>query len=59
MIFKDIAKHLPVRLHAGEMASIDRVLERLGKELSASHHTHASDQRWQSCHCPSLLGRDH
>lgn len=44
MNFKDIAK-LPVQLHAGETASIDRMLERLGEELSASHHTHISDQR--------------
>jgi hypothetical protein len=45
MSFKDIAKHLPVRLHAGETASIDRMLERLGEELSAFHNTHASDQQ--------------
>jgi hypothetical protein len=45
MTFKDIAKHLPVRLHSGETASIDRMLERLGAELSASRNTHASDQQ--------------
>ena len=44
MTFKDIAKHLPVRLHPGETASIDRMLERLGEELCASRNTHASDQ---------------
>jgi hypothetical protein len=45
MTFKDIAKHLPVRLHPGETASIDRMLERLGEELSASRNTHAGDQQ--------------
>jgi hypothetical protein len=44
MIFKDIAKHLPVRLHAGETASIDLMLERLAEELSASRNTQASDK---------------
>ena len=43
--FKDIAKHLPGRLHSGEGASIDHMLERLGEELSASHNIHASDQQ--------------
>jgi hypothetical protein len=43
--FKDIAKHLPGRLHSGEGASIDHMLERLGEELSASHNIHAGDQQ--------------
>jgi hypothetical protein len=43
--FKDIAKHLPGRLHSGEGASIDHMLERLGEELSAAHNIHASDQQ--------------
>jgi hypothetical protein len=45
MNFKDIAKHLPVRFHAGETPSIDRMLERLGEELSTCHNTHATDQQ--------------
>jgi hypothetical protein len=45
MNFKDIAKRLPVRFHAGETASIDRMLERLGEEFSASRNTHARDQQ--------------
>jgi len=45
MTFKDIAKLLPVQLHSGEAASIDRMLERLGEELSASRNTHVSDQQ--------------
>jgi hypothetical protein len=45
MNFKNIAKHLPVQFHAGETASIDRMLERLGEEFSASHNTHARDQQ--------------
>ena len=36
--------NLPDRLHLGEAASIERMLERLDEELSASHSTHASDQ---------------
>jgi predicted Zn-dependent peptidase len=44
MTFKDIAKHLPARLHSGETASIDRMLERLGEELSASTDTPATSR---------------
>jgi hypothetical protein len=43
--FKDIGKHLPGRPHSGEAASIDRMLERLGEELSASHSARAADQQ--------------
>jgi hypothetical protein len=43
--FKDTANHVPGRHHSGEAASIDRMLERLGEELSASHSSRAADQQ--------------